>query len=114
MRQTGETIMADEIKVTTNNVPRDLVDAWDLSASERAEFDYLDWDAIEDGRDSATFLRFKGHTYDLGEFQTTSGLPEFSPLRKWDGYLSDSFFSGVVVRYCDQYCETVVVGTFYG
>ena len=44
--------MAD-IVIRTNNVPRDLVDAWELSPKERAEFDYIDWQAIEDGRDSA-------------------------------------------------------------
>jgi len=92
------------IKVTTNNVPRDIIDAYELSESERAEFDYLDWEAIDDGRDSASFFRFKGELYDLGEFMRDA-CPE-----GWDGGRADSFFSGVVVRIVDD-GERVVVGT---
>jgi hypothetical protein len=102
----------DEIRVITNNVPRDIVDAYELTLAERVEFDYLDWDSIDQGSDSATFLRYRGVTYDLGEFQTTHGLPVFNPLaRDWDGYHSDSFFSGIVVRYVNDF-EQVIVGTF--
>jgi hypothetical protein len=101
------------LKVITNNVPRDIVDAWELSAGERAEFDYLDWPAIDDGRDSASFFRYKGELHDLGEFSADwgilkgSGLP--AHLSEWDGYRSDSFYSALVVRYVDQY-ERVIVG----
>ena len=98
------------IKISTNNQPRDIVDAWELSADEREEFDYLDWPAIESGNDSAQFFRYRGQVYDLGEFMTTSGMDE---LKHWHGYASDSYFSGIVVRYCDDY-ERVIVGTYCG
>jgi hypothetical protein len=98
--------------IKTNNVPRDVLEAFELSAGERAQFDYLNWPALEAGEDSASFVRFKGELYDLGEFSTTSGMPEFSPLRAWDGYLSDSYFSGILVRYCEHF-ERVIVATFY-
>jgi hypothetical protein len=101
-----------EITVKTNNVPRDVVYSWELSADERREFDYLDWDKLEAGEDSREFFRYRGEVYDLGEFSTTQMLPAFNPLREWDGYLSDSFFSGVLVRYCENF-ERVVVATFY-
>jgi hypothetical protein len=100
----------DELTIRTNNVPRPILDASELTLAEQAEFDYLDWAALEAGNDSASFFRYKGHTYDLGEFQTTSRMPEFSPLRKWDGYLSDSFFSGIVVRTDDD--DQIIVGTY--
>jgi hypothetical protein len=103
--------MAD-LTIITNNVPRDVLDGYDLTLGERAEFDYLDWSAIEQGEDSASFFRYKGEVYDLGEFGHTFGMPEFSPIRAWDGYISDSFFSGIVVRFCDDF-ERVVVGRFY-
>ena len=102
------------IRVITNNVPRPIIDAWELTPAERAEHDYLDWDAIEAGNDSASFFRYRGQLYDLGEFSADygitrdSGLPEH--LAKWDGYLSDSFFSATVVRYVEDN-EYVVVGT---
>lgn len=102
-----------DIKVTTNNVPRDVIDAWQLSATERVEFDYLNWEAIEAGSDSASFFRYKGQLHDLGEFQTTHATPwgDASGLRAagWDGYRSDSFFSALVVRFVDD-GERVVVG----
>lgn len=105
--------MSDEIRIVTNHHPRPTLQAWDLTPAERAEFDYLDWEAIDNGEDSAEFFRYRGTLYDLGEFMTTSGLPEFNPLRKWHGYLSDSFFSGIVVRYLDPSDpDEIVVGLF--
>lgn len=41
------------VKIVTNNVPRDVIDAWKLTREERVEFDYLDWDAIDAGIDTA-------------------------------------------------------------
>ena len=95
------------MRVITNNVPRDLIDAWELTPAEREEFDYLDWAAIELGEDSASFFRFHGDLYDLGEFSVWQTRPDM--LREWDGYASDSAFSATVVRYVDN-CERIVVG----
>jgi hypothetical protein len=96
------------VKIITNHVPRDVIDAGELSAGERAEFDYLDWDAIERGEDGASFVRYRGELYDLGEFLRWDNPA--SPTRgEWDGFRSDSYFSGLVVRYVDD-CERVVVG----
>ena len=103
------------LTIRTNHHHVPLIDAWELSPKERAEFDYIDWQAIDDGLDSATFFRYRGTLYDLGEFSRDwgitkdTGLPE--SLRQWDGYLSDSFFSGIVVRIVDD-GESVIVGTF--
>lgn len=102
---------ANTVKITTNHVPRPIVEAYELNAAERKEFDYLDWDAIDSGNDSAEFFRYKGTLYDLGEFSriippnskrchpTESDAPEFVG---WDGYASDSFFSGILIRYADR------------
>ena len=96
------------MKIITNSQERDVVRAWELTETERSEFDYYDDEQIE----WVDFVRYKGEVHDLGEFQTTTTLPEDSPLRAWHGLCSDSFFSGVVVRYVDTDCERVVVGTF--
>jgi hypothetical protein len=101
--------MSDELTIITNNVPRDVLDAHELTVRERAEFDYIDWDAIEAGRDSASFVRYKGYTYDLGDVESTRQVAAF---RGWDGFVSDSFFSGVLFRYCDDY-EQIVCGRYY-
>ena len=102
-----------EVMIICNSVPRDIVDAWELSAAERADFDYLDWTKIEAGEDSASFFRYKGEVYDLGDIPAVDRRPEFeSPFQSWDGILSDTFFSGILVRYCDD-MESVIIGRFY-
>lgn len=99
--------MSDTLTIVTNNVPRFTVDAYELTAAERAEFDYLDWSAIDAGTDSATFVRYRGELMDLGEFTVTD-------LPGWDGINTDTFFSGTVVRYVDaDGGESVVVGRVY-
>lgn len=97
------------MNVITNNVPRDVLDGWELSPSERAQFDYIDWAAIERGEDSASFFRYKGEVYDLGEFQSLSapGRHDF-PRDEWDGIRTDSFFSALLVRFVDD-GERVIV-----
>jgi hypothetical protein len=101
------------MKVVTNNVPRDVIDAWRLTREERGEFDHLDWEAIDAGTDTASFIRFKGQLYDLGEFSPDygitrgSGLP--AHLATWDAYMSEHAFSALVIRWMDD-CERVIVG----
>jgi hypothetical protein len=102
-----------DVTIITNGVPRDILDAWELSPEERADFDYLDWDAIERGEDSASFFRYKGETYDLGDIPAVDRRPGIeTAFEGWDGVASDSFFSGILVRYVDEF-ERVIVGRFY-
>lgn len=99
--------MSDEIKIITNNVPRDLIDGFELTAKEREEFDFVNWDAVQEGSDSATFFRYRGSL----RYLESEGRPEFAP--GWDGYLSDSFFSGIVFRYVRKDDEDmIIVGTY--
>lgn len=108
--------MSDTLRIKTNHIPRNIIESYELSYDERLEFDYLNWEAIDLGEDSASFFRYKGILYDLSEFSADwgitkgSGLPE--SLCHWSGYISDSFFSGIVVRYSSD-MESVVVGTFF-
>jgi hypothetical protein len=101
------------VTITTNNAPRLVIDGYQLTVEERAEFDYIDWTGV-DGTDSATFFRFRGDLYDLGEFSTTwglsndAGLPDH--LAGWHGYMSTSAFSAILVRYCEN-TDYIVVGT---
>ncbi len=114
------------VRVRTNNIPRDVINAWELSAEERAEFDYLDWPAIDDGRDSRDFFRYRGQLYDLGDFLRI--IPPGSERRHptecdsrqfqgWDGYQSDSYFSGLLIRWArdergEPDFERVIVGLY--
>jgi len=87
--------------IVTNHVPRFTIDAFELSDDERSQFDYLDWDAIDRGEDSASFVRYRGWLYDVGEFVRVDDL-------YWHGIATDTFFSGVLIRLVDD--ETVVMG----
>lgn len=99
------------LTIKTNNVPRDVIEGYELTPAERAEFDYIDWQAVDNGEGSAQFFRFKGQLFDLEEF-TAWDNPQ-SPTREgWDGYRSDSYFSGLVVRFVDDF-ERVIVGTYF-
>lgn len=98
------------MKIRTNNQPRRILYGCELTESERQEFDY-----IEDIDFADCFVRYKGRVYDLGEFARITKVVAPHPQREgwenWDGYASDSFFSGVLVRYVDS--DSVVVATYF-
>lgn len=101
-----------ELRIITNNRARLTLTWEELTDKERAEFDYISYPP------SASFIRYRGACYDLGDFMPTPAVSESNPqmrdagFHKWDGYVGDSFFSGVLVRYCKDY-EHVVMGRYY-
>ena len=98
--------------IRCNNVPRDTLYWHELMPREQCEFAYLDTD---EKRSEASFVRYKGHVYDLGEFMRIDrAIAPHCDRPQWetfDGYLSDSFFSGVLVRYVDDF-ERVILATY--
>ena len=118
----------NKIRITTNNVRREVLYPWQLCHAELKEFDYL-IDAPDNADNAtlealwydsgATFFRYRGELYDIGEFSRViaPGAERFHPMecaepafQGWDGYQSDSFFSGLLIKYLDS--ESVVVGTY--
>jgi hypothetical protein len=99
------------LTIKCDNVPRFTLDWSDLSNKEKGEFNYFDLAKGE--QHDTTFVRYKGVVYDLNEFQLVSknAPPE---MQKFDGYQSDSFFSGVLIRFVDpSTCDMVVAATYY-
>lgn len=99
------------MKITTNGVPRLVIDGYQLTATERAQLDYIDWDAYDRGEAiSAEFFRYRGELYDIHEF-------ERSTIDGWDGMQSDSYFSATLFRYVrdgdDIDSDRVIVGSYY-
>ena len=98
------------MKIISNHVPRLLLYGYELTDKEKLEFDYLKPDEL----DFHAFFRYKDNVYDFSEFMRIDHIPEFSA---WDGYLSDSFFSGILIKLCD--CEPwwdsdrIIVGWYY-
>lgn len=93
------------MKIRTNNQPRNILHGYDLPENLRKEFDYLS----DEDFGCNDFFKYKGNYYDLGKFMR---CPEGLKNLGWYGYLSDSFFSGVLIKYTDDY-ESVIVGTYY-
>jgi hypothetical protein len=97
------------MKIRTNHHRREILDGWQLTASERKQFDYLDWPAIDEGTDSASFIRYHGVVYDLGEMDGRAG----ESMPGWDAYQADSYSTGTVFKYVeDNYDTLVIVGRY--
>lgn len=93
-----------DITIKTNHVPRDLLYWWDLTDKEKSDFDWIE-NPEESGYD---FFRYRGVVYCLDEFVRCHDAFD----KQWDGYASDSYFSGVLVKYANDN-ESVIVATYY-
>ena len=96
------------MEISTNNVPRDLISAFELNTVQynnlRKEFDYLD----DEDFNSATFFQYRGEIYSLADFMRTEGD---LLAQGWQGYYSWSYGAGMLVKIVDS-CERVVVATY--
>lgn len=97
------------MQITTNNVPRDLLSGYELTEKERKEFDYIKDDEWYE-ETYQRFFRYKGNVYDTQDCEHHAHSDIF---QGWDGYYSQTFFSGVVFRYApDTDYEQVIVGRY--
>jgi hypothetical protein len=97
-----------ELQIRTNNKPREILYWYDLTAKEQAEHDYLD---TPEEQDSASFMRYRGWVYYLPDFvRPAPDAPK--SMRKWHGYSPDSYFSGVLIKYVDDF-DRVVAATYF-
>jgi hypothetical protein len=96
------------LEVITNNIPREILNAWDLTEKERSEFDHLNFDGQDD---FAQFFRYKENVYHLQDIPSIdiNAPKEFAG---WNGLLSETFFSGILVRWANDF-ESVIVGRYY-
>ena len=82
------------LEIRSNYHARPLIYGYELTENEKKEFDYME------NVDEGLFFRFKNQLYDIGEIiriDENTPFPDF-----WQGYASDSFFSGILVRLCDD------------
>lgn len=94
------------VTIKTNHQYRHTLDWNQLTPKEQKEFDsYI----TEENCWEYYFVRYRNWVYDLGEFSRIGGNNE---LNYWDGYIVDSFFSGVLIKYSRDF-ESVKMGTFY-
>jgi hypothetical protein len=104
---------ADGFRVITNHQPRPIVRWWDLTEQEQSAIDYLTPSQCEDRE----WVRYRGEVYDIND--TEGPAPDALKARGWGNYWTDSFYSGMVVRYFDadgqliDDGDSVVIGRFY-
>jgi hypothetical protein len=101
------------LTIKTNNQPRETFSGLCAelyigdaeTAKLRKQFDYLTDTEFED----AEFVSYKGYYYAFSDF---TRIPKPSELFEgWDGYTSDSFFSGVLIKICED--QDVIMGRYY-
>ena len=93
------------VTIKTNHQWRNLAYRSEVPAAVLAsDFDYQDADETLDG-----FFCYRGHWYHVDQFTTVNGNAD---LAGWDGYASDSYFSGVVIK-LSRDGEQVQVGTYF-
>lgn len=98
-----------KMEVITNHHWREPLSGWELSESERKELDYIPDIDEQCGR----FFRYHRQIYDLREFMRIPDQPwAGTDIRGWHGYMSDTYFSGILVKYDDD-CERVMVGRYF-
>lgn len=93
------------MKIITNNKPRLLLYGYQLHNKWRKEFDYLN----DDEFDSEAFISYRGNYYTLSDFMRCTTL---SGLGAWFGYHSDSFFSSILVKLCED-SDYVIMGRYF-
>ena len=100
------------MNIRTNNVPRQLLYLSDFNATDQDKIrKQYDWMESEDIECNFGFFKYRNRYYHLQDFMWASD-DATGDLCAWDGYCSDSFFSGVVMKLCDDN-ESVVVGTYF-
>lgn len=75
----------------TNNIPRPLLEASQLTPAERATVDYLE--------DDATVFRYRGDIIALDDIMVA---PDDLKAEGYDGYAAWSIGNGIAVRFFDR------------
>lgn len=107
------------VTIKSNNRWRNLLYGYELPAQWRKEFDWMEDEEYE----NALFVkvgvgegRKKNNVwyYALNEFMRVPKIhSEDGPaFAKWDGYMNDTYFSGVLVKVSSD-GEQYKIGTFY-
>lgn len=90
------------LNIITNNQYRELLDSHDVPKKVlKDNFDHLE--ECDHG-----FFKYRGNWYHISDFLRVN----HDQFTDYDGYLSDSFFSGVLVKFSD--CgDAVKIARFY-
>ncbi len=93
------------MKITTNNIPRQLLPLTDLPKKAQEDFDY-----VENYDLSYRFVQYKGYWYDVYDSQCITRELGFDQFKGWHGIVSESYFSGILFRLVGD--DEVIVGRY--
>lgn len=85
------------LQVITNHHEHDILYWWELTPSEKREFDWIERNGANP--DEYEFFRYRGNAYCTSDFMP---IENNADLKDWDGYVSDSYFSGIVIKYARE------------
>jgi hypothetical protein len=94
------------VRVITNHQPREILGWYQLTPAEQESTGYGTDGGFVDER---WFIRYRGDVIDITD--ADGGATGELARKGWEAYQSDSFFSGLVFRYVDNY-EAVIVGRY--
>jgi hypothetical protein len=69
------------------------------------DFDYVD-------ETSETFIQYRGVWYNLCDFMIVDKTTG-TDLKDWDGYITETFFSGIVIKIPKYKTETYIIGRYW-
>jgi hypothetical protein len=95
------------LTIKTDHKTRPLLYWHELPAKAQKEFDYL---VSDEDQQSSNFVKYKNWYYDISEFICCSD--ELLELG-WSGYRSDSFFSGVLLKFDKSDNNYVIMATYF-
>lgn len=93
-----------KLQIISNNQPRFIISGFDLPKSAQKDFDYLGEELEE-----SFFVKYLDQYYYMGDFLKIDHTEDF---KNWDGYISDTFFSGILIKFCED-GDFVIMGHYY-
>ena len=98
------------MNIITNRIPRPLQCLSDLPEKAQKDFNYIEC------AHQPRLVQYKGVWYDVWDSMTCPGAEAPEATRHlfsgWDGYISDSYFSGVLFKFADE--DRVICATYIG
>lgn len=98
-----------ELTIKTNNHVREYLYSSEVPDSViKDDYSHLDENDNIDG-----WIHYRNNYYHISDFMIITGNHPDSDFKKWDGYISDSAFSGIVLKHAGNYEDGYIIGTYY-
>lgn len=102
------------VKIISNHHKYPIIYGFELSKKWRDEFSYLEDEEL----DGQMFVKYHDWIYSIGDFTNLHNRVWVSEdtanqFPGWDGYINDTFSSGVLIKVDEEDTEYVKMGRFF-